>query len=412
MLSSEFLLLKVAFGVSAGLFAVVAAWFEVQARAPQKAERNKAVGDRLRGWWRSVQQSGFAHLPERVIEQAIRLKSAIAETLQAVYEMPDGVIVSLLAVLGLLGGYATWERLGLAWAIPISIIVLFLAALFIELKIARALMNQLNKIPGFLAVLLLSGALLLALLNLVLVILTLPTVLATAAITALALCFSIGILFIFAMAEVLGSHLEEATVINFSIAVSLSFSTTMMALVVGKAANPLAEAPQTLQMLLSNVLFDGLTLVATFWILSKAVGETKRLPVIVVVVLDLVVAALFACLSLWCALVFTDRELGISQVLHVLMARSPDGNRLELGPYFLAMHTTFLPTFLYLAVILACWVAKAVVLPVFRVLRWVGSAEEPYHLSAGLATLVAVSCLGISQAIGYVQEYAKGTVAD
>jgi hypothetical protein len=96
---------------------------------------------------------------------------------------------------------------------------------------------------------------------------------------------------------------------------------------------------------------------------------------------------MLACGSLYFGLVITDKALNLSQILHILIGRSIDNTHYELSPYFWTMHTTFIPTLLYLSLILFCWIGKAMLIPV----RWFfGKGQEhknPLKLAAALCGL-------------------------
>jgi len=86
------------------------------------------------------------------------------------------------------------------------------------------------------------------------------------------------------------------------------------------------------------------------------------------------------------------------------VALSPDGGHFEIGPYFWAMHTTFIPTLLYLILITLCWVGKLLVLPVASILSRGAVVEKPHHLTAGvflfIAAVFGVIGKGIDMTIG------------
>jgi hypothetical protein len=178
--------------------------------------------------------------------------------------------------------------------------------------------------------------------------------------------------------------------ILFALGVAAGFTATFIALLVGHVADPVAPVPQTFQMLASNVLIDGLTMVVTFSILSWAVERGWLFSIPLAVFLDLLAAAVLACCSLYFALVGTEHALSVHEVLNVLVAHSPDGSRVELSPYFWTMHTTFLPTLAYLALILVTWFAKLILTPV----KWFfGKGHEhksPLKLTAALCGMIAV----------------------
>ena len=178
--------------------------------------------------------------------------------------------------------------------------------------------------------------------------------------------------------------------ILFIFGMTVGFTVTFVALLVGHVADPSAPVPQTLQMLMSNVIFDGLTMVLTFAILLWAVKRGWLFSIPLAVFLDLLMAAVLACCSLYFALVSTEHALSVREVLHILIARSPDGSRVELSPYFWTMHTSFLPTFAYLLLILTTWFGKVILSPV----RWFfGKGHEhksPLKLTAALCTMISV----------------------
>ena len=66
----------------------------------------------------------------------------------------------------------------------------------------------------------------------------------------------------------------EDTIPVFCQALGLSFAITFLSFLLGNLITPSAHVPQTLQMLLANVFFDGVTMVITFALLAWAVRET------------------------------------------------------------------------------------------------------------------------------------------
>lgn len=197
----------------------------------------------------------------------------------------------------------------------------------------------------------------------------------------------------------------------FILGVAVGFTVTFVALLVGHVADPPAHIPQTFQLLVSNIIFDGLTMVVTLAILSWAVGRGWLLSIPLAVLLDLLAAAVLACCSLYFALVGTEHALSVLEVLNVLVGHSPDGSRVELSPYFWTMHTTFLPTLAYLALILVTWFAKLILTPV----RWFfGKGHEhksPLKLTAALCTTIAVIFALFSVGANSVYERVKEKAA-
>lgn len=109
----------------------------------------------------------------------------------------------------------------------------------------------------------------------------------------------------------------------------------------------------------------------------------------IAITLDTILAATLACLSLYLGLVFTEHSLSVSETVRVLFALNPDGTAWELGPYFWVMHTTFLPTIFYLALILVAYIGKALLSVVHRFFGMAKENDNPLKLTSALCGLIA-----------------------
>jgi|GEM_PF-6483288 len=179
------------------------------------------------------------------------------------------------------------------------------------------------------------------------------------------------------------------------LSISLSIILTILSFVIGHLLCATCDVDINSQLLISNILFDNLTLFTTIALLEQAVPlinrKSKKWNIGVVIILDLLLAAVFAILSLYFGLLNTDKELSILQVSKVLLGASPqDNGALEFGPLFWAMHTTFIPTLIYLFIIVMATIGKMVIMPANRLLFKGALAEDPYHLTAGFFGLFAV----------------------
>jgi len=186
-----------------------------------------------------------------------------------------------------------------------------------------------------------------------------------------------------------------------------SLAVTLFAMLVGHIAYPKAWIPQTLQMLVSNVVLDGFTLVVTFIILARAVSRPGLLRIPIAVLSDVLVAALLACGSLYFGLIFTEKSLSFREVLNVLIAQSPDGSAFEIGPYFWTTHTTFLPTLAYLFLIMVAWLGKVQLIAVRWFLGKGAESKNPLALTAALCVLIMVVFGALAGAASYAEDYAK-----
>jgi len=354
----------------------------------------------IRGWfrqrWAAVSRSRWVRMPERVIEWLLGLERRIRARFPGALEhltTSDPTLVAVFAVVCVV----SWQTWGILVALAIGtvssalLVCLFSQRLRNELTHAVARGSKIARLAFGTAGVVFLFWIYIGVLGLKLL-LELPTSVAIVLMIAslpvlLLLIWGIG-----AMLYMFRGHARERALRLgdlFAMGVAASFLVTLVAFLVGRSAQPGCWVPQTLQMLLSNVFFDGLTLVATFAILSWAVARPGLFRIPAAVFVDLIIGALLACASLYFGLVFTDKGLSVGEVFRVLIARSPAGDTLDFGPYFWAMHTTFLPTLGYLAVIFACWLGKAMLIPV----QWFfGKGQElknPLRLTAVLCTLIA-----------------------
>lgn len=143
----------------------------------------------------------------------------------------------------------------------------------------------------------------------------------------------------------------------FGLSIAASLSVTLAAMFVGHQFEPEAWVPQTHRLLWFNAIFDGATVVVSLHILERSISPKRAFSIPLAVVLNFVLGGLFACSSLWLGI----KHLTAANVLWVLVGHSIDGQRWEIGPYFFAMHTAFLPLLIYLGILTLCWVGKATV---------------------------------------------------
>jgi len=149
------------------------------------------------------------------------------------------------------------------------------------------------------------------------------------------------------------------------------------------------RGPGTLQILIPNIFFDSLTIIFTFVLLSWAIKKHFMFRIVVAIAADIILAVLFACASLYFCLLFTELEISFIQTFNVLRAKNATGVKYELGPYFWLMHTTFIPTILYLALILIAWLAKLILLPVGWFFGKGREHKNPLKLTAALCGVIA-----------------------
>ncbi len=383
--------------------AIAAACFEVRDRAQTEEGRRRTrkwYGDK----WHTIHDSSLLELPEKVINSLVGTKQTIAKHASQIAEW---FFTSWHILL-----YGGWVALSEA-VIPnnpsegsVSPLVSWLMFGLFGLSMLVSAIGEVTERRYWLivALALLTLFSLLYVAGAVLDLLELSIILSALKMLFVAPMCAVSVNLALFLVALRVRRMAQETAGLLSLSISASFLLTLCALAIGHAATPDAWVPQTLQMLIANVIFDGLTVLATYVILSRAIGPQRKYSIPVAVVLDVVVAALFASASLWFGLLGTEHALSVKQTLWVLIAKSPEGTGIHLGPYFWAMHTTFLPTLFYLAVIVLCGAAKLIVLPVAKVLSKGEAVDKPHHLTAGVFALVCVIFFGLAKGVNLLEE--------
>lgn len=168
----------------------------------------------------------------------------------------------------------------------------------------------------------------------------------------------------------------------YSFAIICSFILTFFAFIIGHMFDSEAWIPRTLRVLISNIVFDTITVFITFFLIEWSLKRKLLLVLPFVIILDLLLAAIFACGSLYIGLVLTPEQLTLEQIIQILFGSHPDGSvGLNLGPLFWAMHTVFIPTVIYMVMIVVFWCAKAFLGPVHWFLGVAAEHEKPLEIT-------------------------------
>ncbi len=371
----------------------------------QSDEARNSTRDWYRGKLHTLQQTRLRRLPETVIEWLLQTRRAIGQgVITSFHKTPKSFKYALPIILSLASLVSAWILLG--WRAGVGVAILSGCLPVVTLIQAKTA----HKVPGAvggMALLLATSAWLVGIVCGLKILLALSTVLAALVMLGVLPLFALGLGLVVGTAGVatnrdFNSGGNAGLLVGMTMA--LSFFVTLCALLIGHAIQPGAHVPQTLQMLFSNVICDGLTMLATFLILGAAVGPKRRFSIPVAILLDFVLAAVLACMSLWCGMVGKEDALSASQVFRVLIFQAPAGAGIELGPYFWAMHTTFLPTMFYLSIILLCWLGKLVVLPLATVFHRLSTTEKPHNASAFTLLFVAAIFGALAKGLGFCQD--------
>jgi hypothetical protein len=190
------------------------------------------------------------------------------------------------------------------------------------------------------------------------------------------------------------NRLEERWMLS-GLSISLSLTLTAMSFVIGALFCDSCSVQVTTQLLVSNLIFDALTLFLTVYLLEKSVPLINRQGakwnLALVIMADLGGAALFAVLSIYLGVFNTPQQISLEGATRILFGLNPFNSlTYEFGPFFWAMHTTFIPTLIYLLIILNCVIGKLIIIPTNKLLFQGSKSEDPYHLSAGFFAFCAV----------------------
>lgn len=409
MTAQEMWLLKVLFGTGSGLFAVLAALFSLLEAL--KNEDHAPVRAWFRSRWQAIQGSRWTHLPENVISFLLEKERKLAQIAIDLVErrLSNKWYLYVLPLLAVTPTWILWDHWAALVALIASLPLVFFFTGF----------RWLDKLPSisypafwlYLAFFLTYSALIWAFLST-------TFDLFPAALLMLVILPLYWFLFLGPAIVIIGVLMTSDTLDAamrfvarnapaFALAFAASFTVTYAAFFLGCAGVRDAHVPQTMQMLLCNVLFDGCTMIFTLLILRWAIRSRGLWRVPTAVLLDALVAGALACGSLYFGVVWTEHALQLDEVVNVLIGRNPEGTHVELGPYFWAMHTTFLPTLAYLSLIMVCWFGKALLHPIAWFFGAGQSHKNPLKLTAALFALLAVTFAVLAYGSGVIEERLK-----
>jgi hypothetical protein len=147
---------------------------------------------------------------------------------------------------------------------------------------------------------------------------------------------------------------------------------------------------------LSNIVFDNLTILATVFIFRKVLYLQSLYSIPTAVLADMCIAALFSICSLYFGLYLAGVSTYIPDILLHFIGLTSSG-KLDLGKYFWVMHSTFIPTLIYLLMILFTWIGKFITIPVLKFFKRGKTHEKPYDLTAYTFTFFAVLLGGLAK---------------
>lgn len=424
----------------AALFAALAAWFEIVDRAQLKKEREHTKR-KFKRLWLIIKENNLTYLPQLAIIYFINLRSELINKAQRtvgwleqldnargmeVWDVDIDTRTSLLDKLQIIVTYIAMLFM-FHWLFGILIGAVITILFFIISGVISILSERTKSYSWYLTAFLLriTELIIMMIFGLFVLDMALNEVGIFSVLFVLAL-IPIYTLLIGDIATGLAQSLRDwnkkltfnlmlihildnGVIIGFSI--SISFFVTVLSFWFGQLICSECAVEPSMQMIISNTLFDALTLLVTFKILEKTIPLfdiygafirylNKPIGVLSAIIQDVIIAALFACASLYFSFIYSDNHISLLETLRVLVGLSPESNSFEFGPRFWVMHTTFIPTLVYLSIILFCWIGKLFILPIALFTNRAMLIEQPHHLTAGVFAFLAVLFTIISTGIG------------
>lgn len=133
-----------------------------------------------------------------------------------------------------------------------------------------------------------------------------------------------------------------------------------------------------------NVIFDFLTVFATFYILKEIAKTKYLLSQFLLIVLDIIISAALALLSIFVINFLFQIGISYQKILFTLVGRSENGSLWEINEWFWLIHTTFIPTLIYLSVLLTAIIGKTIILPFNKFIGKASVVDNPHKLTAYL----------------------------
>ncbi len=393
-------LFKIAFGGIAAIFGILVAVFGFW--DVKNEDDQSSVIEWFHKKWEIINDSPWLTLPEKVINWAVKLKEEIPSLnkkyLDKIVGFPKRLVGSYILILPILCSFLLWGLMKTILGFSLYLVG------FLGMTKLKKLSGKFEYFYAFLTfismVIIVFKAALTTNIYLALIIMLF--------VMPMAFFMIFPIIFLGEISSKF--NLDTGTenwLLNLSFVMVFSFFITFLAISLGHIIIPNGWIPQTLQMLISNVLLDGFTLMATLYILGKIVKPPYIIRIPLAIAVDLFVAAVFACASLYFGLVGTEQALTIPQILNVLMFKSPNGGFYEFGPFFWTMHTTFIPTVIYLFIILLCWLAKFMLQPAHLFFGWARVHNHPLRLTAALCGVFVAVFTVLSFAAATAEEKLK-----
>lgn len=410
MSANEVWVVKIILGMGSAMFAILAAVFAcIEARRDENFESDRMMFHTI---WKNIHSSRWITLPENVISWLLETERRLSKLPQYLIDKEwfiQKVIFIILPITLLIACWCYWS----IWIGLLFFIISFpLSALFISGKAD----DVINLGDFSESCMMIYVGICFTFCGVIVILLSLSVAVHFAVLLMLILLPIIWFIFlgpVFVLFLIVERSKKfknknidvflESNLPPVAMALAISFTITYLAFLLGSIGKPDAPLPKTFQMLVSNVIFDGATMLVTLLILKWAISKSFFLRLPFTITVDILIAGILACFSLYFGLVFTKNALTLKEVVNVLIARSPNGSEFELSPYFWAMHTSFLPTLFYLSLILLCWTGKVILQPIVWFFGLGRTLKNPLKLTITVMTLFSVLLGALSYGAGAIE---------
>ncbi|WP_289054192.1 hypothetical protein [Carboxylicivirga marina] len=383
------------FWVLGTLFTISTAWLKYKSEWFKNKNERAELQNKYKKAWQVIDATGVLNLPVKTIQFFLRIESFLTwiQTTAWRYTGNKAIFYSLIplpTVLYVLFNIDIGIGLVLIFVVVIPFVMFFheeeryqIISLF-ETVIANITLAVFLVTNNFAILKVISS--LNVYNSLLIILLTLPITI-----------WSTSLLFDFIIPLVIINHekITEKDYLGSSFALSIFITT--ISFTIGFYIYPHRHIPQSMQMYFVNIIMDTVTIIVTLNILKRVISGKIRL--FYAICLDLILSALFACSSLYLGLVGSSNAVSIKETAFILLGKDKFGSDFYFDAYFWVMHTSFIPTILFLSFVFFTLIAKKIVLPILKLLKKAETFDKPHDLTAAFLGFIAVFFFSIAALI-------------
>ncbi len=145
-----------------------------------------------------------------------------------------------------------------------------------------------------------------------------------------------------------------------------------------------------------NMTFDFITLFATYIIFKLAIKSKKSTIHLLYVFTDIILASIFSFLVAFLINILCEFNLASMDIIYGIMGRINNNTQWGVYSLFWTMHTTFIPTIIFLILLFISIVSKLIILPISKIGKKTISVDEPNLLTSNLFLFFSLIFAGLS----------------